>query len=346
MIEIDGSMKSGSGTILRLSIALAGIMNQPLHIRNIRQKRPQPGLRPQHLEAVLTAAKICKAEVKGAVLGSRELWFIPQRIEGGEVEAEIGTAGSIPMLLLTVLPLCAQAKKPVRLHVLRGGTDTRNAPTTNYLKHALFPMLSYMGLDISLIIEKYGYYPKGMGEITLTVQPCPKLKPIRLIEFGKIKELHGISVCTFLADRKVAERQANAANQVLGLRGYKAEIEIVNDSSNPLQKGSSIILWVETDSGALLGADAIGELGKPSEAVGREAAEGLLKEVESRATVDVHLADMLVPYLTMAEEESVYLTRLITEHLDTNMWLTRQIAGTTFRVTKTDGLCRIETQHK
>jgi RNA 3'-phosphate cyclase len=346
VIEIDGSLKSGSGTILRLSIALAGILNQPLHIYNIRQKRPQSGLRPQHLEAVLTAAKICNAEIKGVNLGSRELWFTPKGIEGGEIEAEIGTAGSIPMLLLTILPLCAFAKKSVKLHVVKGGTDTRNAPTINYLKHILFPMLSRMGLDASLTIEKYGYYPKGMGEITLTVQSCPKLKPIRLEKFGAIIELHGVSVCTFLADRKVAERQAKAANQVLGLRGYKANIEVVNDFSNPLQKGSSIALWAETDSGVLLGADAIGELGKPSEAVGREAAENLLKEVESKATVDVHLADMLVPYVAFAEEESVYVTRVVTEHLDTNMWLTQKLLGVEFKVAKVDSLFRIETRHK
>jgi RNA 3'-phosphate cyclase len=284
--------------------------------------------------------------VKDATLGSRELWFTPQRIEGGLIEAEIGTAGSIPMLLLTILPLCAYAEKPVKLHVVKGGTDTRNAPTINYLKHVLFPMLSRMGLDAVLTIEKYGYYPKGMGEITLTVQPCPKLKPIRLEKFGAIKELRGVSVCTFLASQKVAERQAKAANQVLELRGFKAEIEVVNDFSNPLQKGSSIILWAETDSGALLGADAIGELGKLSEAVGREAAESLLKEVESRATVDAHLADMLVPYAAMAEAESVYVTRLITEHLDTNMWLTQQVLGVKFNVAKIGSLYRIETQHK
>jgi RNA 3'-terminal phosphate cyclase (ATP) len=346
VIEIDGSTKSGSGTILRLSIALAGILNQPLHIYNIRQKRPQPGLRPQHLEAVLTATRICNAEVKGATLGSRELWFSPDRIEGGEIKAEIGTAGSIPMLLLTILPLCAYAKNPVRLRVVKGGTDTRNAPTINYLKHVLFPMLSRMDLDASLAVEKYGYYPKGMGEIALTVQPCPKLKPLRLEAFGTITELCGLSVCTFLADRKVAERQAKVANQVLELRGFKAEIGVVNDSSNPLQKGSSIVLWAQTDSGALLGGDAIGELGKPSEAVGREAAESLLKEVESRATVDVHLADMLVPYLALVEEESVYTSRVITEHLDTNMWLAQQILGVKFKVAKVGNLYRIETRHK
>ena len=57
MIEIDGAKKSGSGTILRLSVALSAILGEPLHIFNIRKKRSQPGLRPQHLEAVLTAAR-------------------------------------------------------------------------------------------------------------------------------------------------------------------------------------------------------------------------------------------------------------------------------------------------
>jgi len=344
VLEIDGSQKSGSGTILRLSVALASIVNQPLHIFNIRQKRPQPGLRPQHLEAVLTAAKLCNAEMKGATLGSRELWFTPNRIEGGEIHAEIGTAGSIPMLLLTVLPLCAFAETPVHLHVTKGGTDVRNSPSINYLKHVLLPMLNRMGLEAVLTIEKYGYYPKGMGEITLTVQPSKRLNPVRIEEFGKVTELRGVSVCTFLADRKVAERQAKTANEFLKTHGYEATTQVVNDMSNPLQKGSSLVLWAKTDTGAFLGGDAIGELGKPSEVVGREAAENLLRELESKATVDVHLADILVPYVALAQGESVYLSRVVTEHLDTNIWLAEKILGVKFTVTKAGNLYRIETK--
>jgi len=344
VLEIDGSQKSGSGTILRLSVALSSIINQPLHIYNIRQKRPQPGLRPQHLEAVLTAAKLSNAEVKGATLGSRELWLTPKAIAGGEVYAEIGTAGSIPMLLLAILPLCVFAKQTVRLHVAKGGTDVRNAPTINYIKNVLLRMLERIGLETSLIIHKYGYYPKGMGEITLEVEPCHKLQPLRLEEFGKIEELRGLSVCTFLADRRVAERQAKAANEHLKTRGLEAKIEIINDVSNPLQKGSSLVLWAETDKGALLGGDAIGELGKPSEVVGREAAQNLLTEIESGAAVDAHLADMLVPYVALAEGESVYLSRAVTEHLETNIWLAQEILGVKFQVTKVGNLYRIETK--
>jgi len=342
LIEIDGSQKSGSGTILRLSIALAGILGEPLHIYNIRQRRGQPGLRPQHLESVLVASKLCNAETKGATLGSRELWFNPKSILGGEIRAEIGTAGSISMLLLTVLPLCAYAKDAVTVQVVKGGTDVRHAPTINYLKYVLLPVLERMGLKASLTVRKYGYYPRGMGEVLLDVEPCPKLTSIRLEEFGRIEELRGVSVCTFLEDRKVAERQSKVAHDCLKDHGYEARIQVVNDKSNPLQKGSSIILWAETNKGALLGGDAIGELRKPSESVGREAAENLLKEVEAQATVDIHLADMLVPYMALAEGNSVYLTRSITDHLGTNMWLAQKILGVEFQTTKDGNLRRIE----
>jgi RNA 3'-terminal phosphate cyclase (ATP) len=342
LLEIDGSQKSGSGTILRLSIALAGVLGEPLHIYNIRQRRGQPGLRPQHLESVLTASKLCNAEMKGATLGSRELWFKPDGIVSGEVRAEIGTAGSIPMLLLTILPLCAYAKGAVSVQVVKGGTDVRHAPTINYLKHVFLPILERMGLKASLTVRKYGYYPKGMGEVLLEVQPCFKLTSIHLKEFGTVEELRGVSVCTFLEDRKVAERQAKAANRYLKDHGYEAKIQVVNDRSNPLQKGSSLVLWAETSTGAVFGGDAIGELRKSSEVVGREAAENLFREIEAQATVDVHLADMLVSYTALADGNSVYLTRDVTDHLDTNMWLAQKILGVKFQVTKVGNLYRIE----
>jgi RNA 3'-phosphate cyclase len=239
LFEVDGSQKSGSGTILRLSVALAAATGEPLHIYNIRQNRPQQGLKAQHLEAVLAAGRLCNAEIKGATLNSRELWFTPGKIKGGDHEAEIGTAGNIPMLLMTVLPLCVFAKEPVRLHVTKGGTDTSNAPTINYLRIVLLAALRKMGLDASITVHKYGYYPKGMGEVTMTVEPCHELSPIKLLNFGNLKCVKGISVCTFLAEKKVAQRQADAAKKFLSKKGYDADIQIVNDTSNPLQKGSS-----------------------------------------------------------------------------------------------------------
>lgn len=342
MIEVDGSLKSGSGTILRLSIALAAITRQPLHIYNIRQSRPQPGLRPQHLEAVLSAAKLCDAELDGAELNSRELWFKPKKVRSGQFEAEIGTAGSIPMLLMTVLPICAFAENTVHLKVSKGGTDVSHSPTVNYMHHVFLPTLKRMKLNATLKVHKYGYYPKGMGEVTLTVEPCESLKPLRLVNRGEVEAVEGVSVCTFLAERNVAERQAKAANYYLMQRGYAANIKVVNDRSNPMQKGSSLVLWAETNTGAILGADAIGQLKKTSETVGKEAAEKLLAEVSKQATVDVHLADMLIPYVALADGKSSYLTRTISDHLETNIWLTEEILDVKLHVRKVGEIYKIE----
>lgn len=341
MIEVDGSQKSGSGTILRMSVAIAAIIGKPLHIYNIRQNRPQPGLKPQHLEAVLTAARLCNAELEGAKLDSRELWFRPKKVRGGSFEAEIGTAGSIPMLLMTVLPICVSAEQPVQLHVSKGGTDVSHSPTINYVRFVLLPLLKRMGVNANLTVHKYGYYPKGNGEVTVKVEPCKPLKPLLLEDFGNMKAIKGVSVCTFLAERKVAERQAKAANDYLNERGLKADVQIVNDKSNPFQKGSSLVLWAETDTGAVMGGDAIGEMKKTSETVGREAAEKLSAEISEKPTVDVHLADMLIPYVALVQGRSAYFTRGLSEHLQTNIWLAEEMLNAKFAIERFNRLYKI-----
>jgi len=341
-MEVDGAQRSGSGTILRMSVALASILNEELHIYNIRKKRSQPGLRPQHLESVLVAAKLSNADVRGAKIGSEELWFKPSGISGGKIEAEIGTAGSIPMLLLGVLPICAFAKSPVQLHIGKGGTDVRNSPTVNYIRYVLAPTLSKMGLEVSIDVKSFGYYPVGMGDVTVNVRPAQKLKGLRITEFGEVEEIRGISVCTFLKERRVAERQAEAATKLLGSEGYRAKVEALYDMSNPIQRGSSVVLWAKTTTGALLGGDSIGELRKTSEAVGKEAALNLLEELRARATVDVHMADMLIPYVALAQGGSEFLVRSMTEHLQTNIWLAEELLGTKFVSQKSGNLYRIE----
>ena len=82
-VTVDGSYGEGGGQILRSSLALAAVTGKPVRIVNIRAKRKNPGLRPQHLTAVQAAAAICQAQVEGEVIGSTELRFIPAQLRGG-----------------------------------------------------------------------------------------------------------------------------------------------------------------------------------------------------------------------------------------------------------------------
>ncbi len=290
---------------------------------------------------MLTAAKLSKAKVQGATLGSRELWFEPRHISGGNIEALIETAGSIPMLLLATLPICLFADNPVRLHVAKGGTDTTHAPTINYMRYVFLPALRQMGVDAEITVQKYGYYPKGMGEATMTVKPNRNLRPIQLSDFGKVKRISGVSVCTFLADKQVAERQAIAARECLSQSGYNIIVEVINDQSNTFQKGSSIVLYAETDTGVIIGADAIGELRKMSEAVGKEAAQKLLAELSVKPSVDVYLADMLIPYMALAQGKSTFLVRTISEHIESNIWLMEKMLNIKFTIEKVNNIYKI-----
>jgi len=47
---------------------------------------------------------------------------------------------------------------------------------------------------------------------------------------------------------------------------------------------------------------------------------------------------MLIPYVALADGESTYSTRILTDHMESNLWLAEKILGVSFSVKKRDGL--------
>lgn len=48
-VEVLGTLLEGGGQILRMSLALSFLTKTPVTIKDIRGKRPNPGLAAQHL---------------------------------------------------------------------------------------------------------------------------------------------------------------------------------------------------------------------------------------------------------------------------------------------------------
>ncbi len=312
---------------MRTGIALAALLGEPLRIHNIRAKRENPGLRPQHLKAVEAAAALTKAKISGATVGSREILFSPEKGPmGGEYTWDIGTAGSTTMLALTVLPIAAFAKEPSVFRI-RGGLFQDFAPSAFHTQEVLLPALRAMGIRAELKILRPGYVPKGGGEIELRVEPVKgPLAPLRRETLEKPLRFWGISLASHLRERRVAERMAKKCQDILSRRGLRAEFTILNDE-NAVQPGAALALFAEDKKGARLGADQAGAPGRPAESIADFVAQSLFEDLESGATVDRHLADQVILYAALAQGESVYLIPSLTDHVEANLWLVEELLG-------------------
>lgn len=327
MIHIDGSQKSGSGTMLRYAVGLSCLIGESLHMTNIRAKRKKPGLRPQHLKAVLACKEVSGGSIEGAELGASEIIFRPgKRIKGGRYEWDIGTAGSTTMLSMTVLPLACFAGESSTFRI-QGGLFQDFAPSAFHMQHALFPILTRMDINAHLEIVRPGYVPEGNGVIEVRIQPPKgKIKPLNLLQQGRIREIKGLALSSHLQGQKVSERMAKSCNEILGKERYETMIEPIYDTSS-VQRGAALAVYAQTDTGCIIGSDMAGKVGRSSEEIGRYVAKSLLEDIKTGATVDRYLGDQLIIYAALAEGRTEYLIPRMTEHIDTNLWLVERILG-------------------
>ncbi len=351
MIRIDGSYGEGGGQIIRTAVALSAVTGTEVTISNIRSNRPKPGLKAQHMSAIRTAADMTCARISGLKSGSTELTFSPGDISGGHYNIDIGTAGSITLLLQCLIPVASAAQESVSLDIT-GGTDVAWSPPIDYMAHVLLPVLASMGLKCNIRLQRRGYYPRGGGRVTAIIHPSA-LRAVELDkeketdtkkedemekERGKGKEIEkekevgkemefctvsGISHSSNLPPH-VAQRQADAATAALEKAGYSSSIDTW--AANSPSTGSGITLWC-----GYTGGSALGKRGLPAEKVGRMAAREIIAELGSWAAVDVHLADQLIPYMGLAGGGS-FTVREVSGHTRTNIWVVEQFLGVEFRI--------------
>ena len=327
MIEIDGSHGEGGGQILRTAVSLSALTMKSIRITNIRAGRPKPGLKRQHIAGIELAGMLVGASIRGLDIGSKTVEFIPRERQSGTFNYDVGTAGSISLVLQAVLPPAVLSPEPVVLH-MRGGTDVKWSPPVDYITNVFAPTVERMGPSIKIDQKRRGHYPRGGGMVSCEVNPVNEIKSMDRVNFGQLKSVKGISHCVRLPGH-IANRQALSASDVIQEElGVESDIlhESYSKGDDPhLGPGSGIVIWAEDENGVRLGADMLGERGKSAEIVGSSAASHLVREVSSGMAVDSHLCDMLVPYLAIASGTSKIGVTDITSHLTTNIWAIEQV---------------------
>jgi RNA 3'-terminal phosphate cyclase (ATP) len=312
MLTIDGSFGEGGGQIIRTSCALSLISGKPFRVENVRARREKPGLQRQHLTAVMAAAEIGRAEVRGAEVGAREFAFIPGEVRPGDYVFRIGTAGSTTLVLQTVLPPLMIANGPSRLN-LEGGTHNVHAPPFEFLERTFLPMVRRMGPRVTLNLKRYGFYPPGGGRFNVSIEPMVALDRLDLNERGEIRDQRARALVVKLPPA-IGERELAVIKEQMGWNEEQLRVET---SNNALSPGN--VLTIEIESEHLTEViTGMGVRGVRAETVAEGAVEEAQQYLAVGAPVGVHLADQLLIPLALAGVGS-YTTGPLSLHTTTNI---------------------------
>jgi RNA 3'-terminal phosphate cyclase (ATP) len=320
-LKINGGHGEGGGQIIRSAIALSCITKQPIHLENIRKNRKISGLRPQHLTAINILQKIANAKVIGAEVGSTEIKFIPGDAKNLDLVEDVGTAGSIPLILQVLIPVVAMSKKQFNLRI-KGGTDVLWSPTIDYTQHVLQEAYSRMGINFSLELIKRGYYPKGGGEIKLQVNPSN----VKSILFSKRKTNKVKLICSFskFTNNEIENKVYEIVKQLTDAN-FIVDVEIKSEEA--LDSGASLLIY-SIDDDSIIGIDAL--YNKKTSKFDLDM-DNFIKNY----AIDDNLADMLIVPASLASGKTILPVKEITKHLETNLFVTSKITGCKYGIGKT-----------
>jgi len=330
MIDIDGAHGEGGGQLVRTAVALAAVSGTAVRVRDIRARRQRPGLAPQHVAAVRAVAALCGARCDGVQPGSSVLEFRPRALRGGSFVVDVGTAGSVALVLQAMLPAALASGEAVEI-VLRGGTDVPLAPPVDYLRLVLLPLLARLGVRAELQLGRRGYVPRGGGEVRVALPPVARLAPFVVEEREPVTAVHAHAHVSRLP-LDIAHRMVAAARAVIEPAWrFEAHVE-AGDPLLALGPGGAIVLSAEAGP-TVLGAAQVAQRGVPAERLGRQAALALRRDLETGATLDAHAADQMPVFLALAAGPSVFRASALSAHARTAIWLIETLTTARFAVT-------------
>lgn len=284
-LEFEGS------NCLRQRLILATLTGKRIVINNFRDK---PGLEFGIQKHEVSLLKLIEKVTNGSEIvidqrGTR-ITYKPGILHGGEIEHFCSLERSISYYLEVLLPLAPYCKTPIEA-VLKGITNDQLDPSVDALRHSALPVIrNFLGMadeeELQIKVVSRGLKPDGGGEVLFKCPIRRLVKPIQLMNPGKVKRIRGIAFATRVSPQ-MANRMVDSAKGILlkfipDIYIYTDHLKGKNSGKSP---GFGISLVAETTEGIFYVGEAMSNpMNSPDgvsvpEEVAQKAAYSLLNDI-------------------------------------------------------------------
>jgi RNA 3'-terminal phosphate cyclase-like protein len=283
------------------------LSGKPVKIEEIRNRDERPGLRPFEANLLRLLDKMTNGTKIEINVTGTTLFFRPGFITGGKIRHDCGTERGIGYYLEALIPLALFAKSPVKATLL-GITNDNHDLSVDLIRTALLPGLQKtfnLPTSLQLKIQARGAPPKGGGEVLFTSPIVKQIKPILLVDEGKIKRMRGLAYSTRVSPQ-TANRMVDSARGLLN--HWIPDVYIYTDHYKGEESGKSpgfgLCLVSESTTGVIYSAEemAMGNQAVLPEALGRKSAELLCEEISNGGCVDTSCQSIYFLLMAISEE--------------------------------------------
>jgi len=292
---------------LRQRLVLSTLTSKPVKISKIRFKDDDPGIRDFESSLLRLMDKITNGSKIEVNETGTDLSFLPGILSGGRVEHDCGTEHSIGYFLEVLVALGPFCKNPLHA-TLTGVTNNQTDPSVDLIKASVLPVLRKFVLDdegLELKVVKRGAAPEGGGQVVFKCPVKRQLKPVQVVDQGKIKRIRGTAWAVRVSP-SVPNRVVEATKGVL--LKFIPDVYIYTDHFTGSKSGKSpgfgLTLSAETNTGVILSAEVCSNpsgSGSPTvpEELGVLGAKMLLEEIFRGGCADSASQSLVALFMSM-----------------------------------------------
>ena len=290
----------GSGQVVRLTLSLGVLLNEDVHLFNIRKYRNPPYLLLHHKNTIDALAEISQARTEGVFEGSSEIFFYPKGVRSGDYCFRIENDGCVVSFLEAVcLGLSLEeSESTIRLQ----GGSSHHLP---HFVQVVCPTLEKIGLSIEVKYHRLSFQPERDSELELRIKR-EYMEPLKLMERGNLENI--------LIEYYVPKE--STLPEILG---------ITNDVVIKRCNRENVLIKAKYEK-TILGIDGLIGNGKDEKSY-LEVREEFERLISSKATLDIYTAEQVLPFLIFNRGLSKFVVNEISDHLVTEAKLINSIMG-------------------